>query len=75
MRLTGHGVGYVTPSLPRVIDRQLTNAVGSVFQVAGYAIDAAAPPFPAFVFAFALNGFGIALQARVALPILPYPVS
>ncbi|GJE94799.1 MFS general substrate transporter [Phanerochaete sordida] len=36
--------------------------LGSAFQVAGYAIDAAAPPFPAFVFAFALNGFGIALQ-------------
>ena len=35
---------------------------GSISQIAGYAIAAGAPPFPAFVFAYSLNGFGIALQ-------------
>lgn len=60
-------VGFVTAAAANV---HLTDklgfgkvmVIGSVFQVAGYAIASAAPPFPAFVFAFALNGFGIALQ-------------
>ncbi|KAK7684562.1 hypothetical protein QCA50_012509 [Cerrena zonata] len=35
---------------------------GSVAQIVAYAIDTPAPPFPALVFAYAINGFGIALQ-------------
>ena len=42
----------------------LTMVAGSIVQVIGYAIDSAAPPFPAFVLAFALNGFGLALQVN-----------
>lgn len=47
----------------------LTTVAGSIFQVIGYAIDSPAPPFPVFVLAFALNGFGVALQVgRVFCP-------
>ncbi|CAA7270200.1 unnamed protein product [Cyclocybe aegerita] len=35
---------------------------GSLFQVAAYAIQCSAPPFPVFFFAYALNGIGLALQ-------------
>ncbi|KAK7684563.1 hypothetical protein QCA50_012510 [Cerrena zonata] len=45
-----------------VSDRQVWIRKGSIAQVAGYAINCGAPPFPVFVFAYALNGFGIALQ-------------
>lgn len=37
-------------------------------QCIGYALDAPAPPFPVVVLAFAVNGFGIALQVCS-----PYP--
>ena len=37
---------------------------GSIAQCIGYALDAPAPPFPVMVLAFAINGFGIALQVR-----------
>lgn len=37
-------------------------AIGALCQVVGYAIQAPGPPFPAFVFAFVINGVGIALQ-------------
>ncbi|KIP01300.1 hypothetical protein PHLGIDRAFT_367247 [Phlebiopsis gigantea 11061_1 CR5-6] len=36
--------------------------LGSAAQCVGYALDAPAPPFPVLVLAFAVNGFGIALQ-------------
>ncbi|KAI0789470.1 MFS general substrate transporter [Abortiporus biennis] len=36
--------------------------VGALTQVVGYAIASPAPPFPALVLAYVLNGFGIALQ-------------
>jgi fucose permease len=39
-----------------------TIVFGSLFQVAGYCIQTAAPPFPAFILAYFLNGFGLALQ-------------
>jgi hypothetical protein len=39
-------------------------ALGAGCQVAGYAIMAAAPPFPAFVLGFFLNGFGLSFQVR-----------
>ena len=31
----------------------------------GYAFEAPAPPFPVFVLGYAINGFGMGLQARV----------
>ncbi|KAI9463115.1 MFS general substrate transporter [Boletus coccyginus] len=36
--------------------------LGSVLQVVGYTIEAAALPFPAFVLGYAINGIGMALQ-------------
>ncbi|KAH7910276.1 MFS general substrate transporter [Hygrophoropsis aurantiaca] len=36
--------------------------LGSLFQVVAYTIEATAPPFPAFVFAYFLGGIGLALQ-------------
>ncbi|EIW85949.1 MFS general substrate transporter [Coniophora puteana RWD-64-598 SS2] len=36
-------------------------------QVIAYSIEAAAPPFPAFVAAFAINGFGLAIQNAQAV--------
>ncbi|KAI0669536.1 MFS general substrate transporter [Trametes maxima] len=36
--------------------------IGSVFQIIGYVVESPAPPFPAFVFGYFANGFGIALQ-------------
>lgn len=38
---------------------------GAVTQLAGYALEAAAPPFPVFVLGYFLNGFGLALQVSV----------
>lgn len=35
---------------------------GSLIQSVGYILSAIAPPFPVFVFAYFLSGFGIALQ-------------
>lgn len=34
-------------------------------QVAGYAVEAPAPPFPVFVVGYMINGFGLALQVRI----------
>ncbi|KZT71856.1 MFS general substrate transporter [Daedalea quercina L-15889] len=36
--------------------------IGSIAQVLGYVLEAIAPPFPAFVSGYFVNGFGIALQ-------------
>lgn len=36
--------------------------IGSVAQMIGYAIESSAPPFPAFVLGYAVNGFGMSLQ-------------
>ncbi|KAI0828615.1 major facilitator superfamily domain-containing protein [Trametes gibbosa] len=36
--------------------------IGSMAQVIGYAIEAPAPPFPALVLGYAINGFGLSLQ-------------
>ncbi|KAF9219515.1 MFS general substrate transporter [Gyrodon lividus] len=36
--------------------------LGSILQVIGYSIEAAALPFPAFVLGYAINGIGMALQ-------------
>ncbi|EPS95638.1 hypothetical protein FOMPIDRAFT_1132010 [Fomitopsis schrenkii] len=37
-------------------------AIGAIAQVIGYVIEATAPPFPAFVLGYFVNGFGLALQ-------------
>ncbi|PPQ86680.1 LOW QUALITY PROTEIN: hypothetical protein CVT25_006755 [Psilocybe cyanescens] len=37
-------------------------AFGSVCQIVAYSIQCAAPPFPVFVMAYAINGAGVALQ-------------
>ncbi|KAI0760312.1 MFS general substrate transporter [Fomes fomentarius] len=36
--------------------------IGSLAQVIGYSLEAPAPPFPAFVLGYAINGFGLSLQ-------------
>ena len=36
--------------------------IGSVVQMLGYVLNSAAPPFPAFAFAYFLGGFGVAIQ-------------
>ncbi|KAI0631187.1 MFS general substrate transporter [Trametes polyzona] len=38
------------------------DTLGSLAQVAGYALEAPAPPFPVFVLGYAVNGFGLSLQ-------------
>lgn len=60
-------VGFVSGALINVplndklgFGRVIT--IGAFCQVIGYAIQAPGPPFPAFVFAFVINGVGIALQ-------------
>ncbi|EKM58041.1 uncharacterized protein PHACADRAFT_89844 [Phanerochaete carnosa HHB-10118-sp] len=57
-------IGFVSAAAANVhlTDKFGFGKVGSIAQAIGYAIDSPAPPFPAFVFAFALNGFGLALQ-------------
>ena len=45
-------------------DRMLIT--GAIAQTIGYALEAPAPPFPVFVLGFAINGFGLALQVRLA---------
>ncbi|KAI0071065.1 MFS general substrate transporter [Panus rudis PR-1116 ss-1] len=39
-----------------------TMVLGSLFQVVGYAVMSAAPPFPVLVLAYCMDGFGIAVQ-------------
>jgi hypothetical protein len=38
---------------------------GPICQVIAYGIQTPAPPFPLFVAAFALNGFGLAIQVCI----------
>ncbi|KAA1472078.1 MFS general substrate transporter [Dentipellis sp. KUC8613] len=60
-------VGFVVGSVSNIwfTDRLgfgKTIVLGSVTQVVAYCLQAPAPPFPLFVIAYCLNGFGIALQ-------------
>ena len=41
---------------------------GSLCQIITYSIQVPGPPFPAFAIAYAINGFGLALE--VILPVL-----
>ncbi|EED85044.1 predicted protein [Postia placenta Mad-698-R] len=47
--------------------------IGSVAQMIGYAIESSAPPFPAFVLGYAVNGFGMTL-ARMGFGALCSPL-
>jgi hypothetical protein len=38
--------------------------IGSLFQMTAYGLQALAPPFPAFLLSFPINGIGMALQVR-----------
>ncbi|RPD61411.1 MFS general substrate transporter [Lentinus tigrinus ALCF2SS1-6] len=57
-------IGFITGAVLNVwlTDRFGFGTVRSLAQVAGYVMEAPAPPFPVFVLGYALNGFGVALQ-------------
>ncbi|KAH7918670.1 MFS general substrate transporter [Leucogyrophana mollusca] len=57
-------LGFITGALSNVVltEKLGFGKVGSLFQVVAYSIEAAAPPFPAFVFAYFVGGIGLALQ-------------
>ena len=46
------------------IEAPKTIVIGAVFQMLGYAIQAAAPPFSVFAIAYLFSGFGIAFQVH-----------
>ena len=47
------------------VDFSLPLVQGPICQVIAYGIQAPAPPFPVFVLALVLNGFGLAIQVRI----------
>ncbi|KAI0763030.1 MFS general substrate transporter [Trametes elegans] len=60
-------IGFVTGAAANVwlTDRfgfGVVMVFGALAQVAGYALEAPAPPFPVFVLGYAVNGFGLSLQ-------------
>ncbi|KAG2156824.1 MFS general substrate transporter [Suillus bovinus] len=60
-------VGFITGAVSNVILAEKLGfgkvmVLGSLCQVLGYCIDSSGPPFPVFVFAYFINGIGIALQ-------------
>ncbi|KAH9852210.1 MFS general substrate transporter [Lenzites betulinus] len=60
-------VGFVTGAAANVWLTErfgfgVVMVIGSMAQVIGYAIEAPAPPFPALVLGYAINGFGLSLQ-------------
>ncbi|KIJ70596.1 hypothetical protein HYDPIDRAFT_23688 [Hydnomerulius pinastri MD-312] len=65
-------LGFITGALSNVILTEKLGfgkvmVLGSLFQVAAYSIESSAPPFPAFVFAYFINGIGLALQNAQAV--------
>lgn len=61
------GFGVVRLFLPfcsrhRFISHSQVMVIGSVVQMTGYVLNSIAPPFPVFIFAYFLGGFGIAIQ-------------
>lgn len=46
------------------IDTSKTLVIGAVLQAVAYAVQSAAPPFPAFAAIYVLTGFGVSLQVR-----------
>lgn len=82
--MTGHRAGYVVyPWEPLFLfgskewRAHRISFPGSVLQVVGYSIEAAALPFPAFLLGYAINGIGLALQVRclcwVVFAVVRYP--
>ncbi|KXN81657.1 Bypass of stop codon protein 6 [Leucoagaricus sp. SymC.cos] len=66
-KLTAKLQGFILGALANVhlTDRLgfgKTIIFGSVLQIVAYTLQSPAPPFPVFVMAFTINGFGIALQ-------------
>ncbi|KAG1823599.1 MFS general substrate transporter [Suillus subaureus] len=60
-------VGFITGAVSNVILAERLGfgkvmVLGSLFQVLAYCIESSGPPFPAFIFAYFINGIGIALQ-------------
>ncbi|KAH7885743.1 major facilitator superfamily domain-containing protein [Phlebopus sp. FC_14] len=60
-------VGFITGALLNVVLSEKLGfgkvmVLGAVLQVAAYAMECAAPPFPVFVFGYFINGIGLALQ-------------
>ncbi|KAF9224392.1 MFS general substrate transporter [Gyrodon lividus] len=60
-------LGFITGALSNVVLTERLGfgkvmVLGSLFQVVAYSIESFAPPFPVFVFAYFLNGIGLALQ-------------
>ncbi|KAF8841279.1 MFS general substrate transporter [Paxillus ammoniavirescens] len=60
-------LGFITGALSNVVLSERLGfgkvmVLGSLFQVVAYSIESAAPPFPVFVFAYFINGIGLALQ-------------
>ncbi|KAG2050035.1 MFS general substrate transporter [Suillus hirtellus] len=61
-------VGFITGAVSNVILAEKLGfgkvmVLGSLCQVLAYCIESTGPPFPVFVFAYFINGIGIALQA------------
>jgi len=48
----------------------MNNKSGKVLQIIAYALQSPVPPFPVFVMAFTINGFGIALQVDCPFSVL-----
>ncbi|KAJ3516396.1 hypothetical protein NLJ89_g1144 [Agrocybe chaxingu] len=60
--LGGWNDGATGALLPRIREVYETLFLGSLLQVAAYAIQAAAPPYPLFVICYAISGCGFAIQ-------------
>ncbi|KAG1776365.1 MFS general substrate transporter [Suillus placidus] len=60
-------VGFITGAVFNVILVEKLGfgkvmVLGSLFQVLAYCIESSGPPFPVFIFAYFINGIGLALQ-------------
>jgi fucose permease len=63
-------VGFVTGAVSNVILAERLGfgkvmVLGSLLQVLAYCIESSGPPFPVFIFAYFINGIGMALQAGI----------
>ncbi|KAI0000192.1 MFS general substrate transporter [Russula compacta] len=59
-------IGFVTGSIANIVMNDKLGfgkviALGSAVQIVAFSIQASAPPFPVFVIAYAINGFGASL--------------
>ncbi|KAL5522811.1 hypothetical protein ACEPAG_8829 [Sanghuangporus baumii] len=56
------GVGFVSASIANVSVAQKTLVIGSLAQLAAYAVQCCVPPFHVFVLAYVSSGAGVSLQ-------------